>query len=289
MATVFEIFMEHDEERYAAQAAEACFQLLTEIELELSRFKENSDIARIAALRMGEKTVLGSHAYACLEIGQKIAQATRGAFDIAYMSRKGNPPPKESPSNIPDLYRLDPDYNDLLSLTDSLILDLGGIGKGYALDSMAELLHQWGIERALLQGGQSSVLAMNAPQDQEGWELTVSHPDAKAGLLARISLVNRAMGASGVQKGAHIIKPASYSGRLESGVRAVWTIGLSAAEMDALSTAAMLMDEDLLIQYCAQSNHTVARFISDLTGKDGEKKKDQLLLFGAEQNLFAAV
>jgi thiamine biosynthesis lipoprotein len=288
MATVFELFLEHDEERYAAQAAEACFQLLAEIEMELSRFNENSDIARIAALRRGEKTVLGSHAYTCLDIGQKMTQETGGAFDIVYLSRERNSPPNKSLANIPELYRLDPDRREVQSLTDSLTLDLGGIGKGYALDSMAELLQQWGLERVLLQGGQSSVLAMDTPQDQEGWELTIRHPDTKAGSLAGISVIKRAMGASGVQKGPHIIKPASYSGRLEPGVRAVWTIGPSAAEMDALSTAAMLLAEDRLIQYCDQSNHTVARLISYPTGKDGALK-DQLLLYGAEQNLFAAV
>ena len=55
-------------------------------------------------------------------------------------------------------------------------LDLGGIGKGYAVDRMAEVLEEWEIPRALVHGGYSSVLALEAPPDRDGWPLTLSAP-----------------------------------------------------------------------------------------------------------------
>ena len=66
-------------------------------------------------------------------------------------------------------------------------VDLGGIGKGYAVDLMAELLEDWGLERSLVHGGFSSVLALEPPAGGDGWPLTLSDPrDAVAGAGAAL-------------------------------------------------------------------------------------------------------
>ena len=54
MATVFEVYAVHPDERYAAQAAQAAFELVDRLERELSRFRSNSDIARVNHLAAGE-------------------------------------------------------------------------------------------------------------------------------------------------------------------------------------------------------------------------------------------
>ena len=58
-------------------------------------------------------------------------------------------------------------------------LDLGGIGKGFAVDQMAALLEEWGLERSLVHGGWSSVLALEPPPDRDGWPLSMSAPGAR--------------------------------------------------------------------------------------------------------------
>ena len=300
MGTIFELLLDHEEQDYASQAAAACFESLEEIELELSRFLENSDIARIEALQRDEKLTLGRHAYACLALSQKMTGETGGAFDVAYLSRevdsgtwehraksKGKDPiVTDRPTTIPELFRLDPAKGEIQSLTEALTLDLGGIGKGYALDCMAHILNEWGLPRALLQGGRSSVLAMDAPQGQTGWNLSISHPDGVGGILARLNLRNRALGASGILKGSHIKKPASFTGRHDKQVRATWTVGTSAAEMDALSTAAMLIGEQLLIRCCQKFCRAAARLESQHAMKDAAATT-KLFLYGPEQDLFA--
>ncbi len=55
-------------------------------------------------------------------------------------------------------------------------LDLGGIGKGYAVDRVAELLEEWEVRHALVHGGFSSVLALEPPPERDGWPLTLSAP-----------------------------------------------------------------------------------------------------------------
>ena len=80
MATHFEVRIADEERTYAAQAAQAAFDLLDKLESHLSRFRANSDIAQIAQLAPGEKMRLSEPAFACLEIAKKMESATRGAF-----------------------------------------------------------------------------------------------------------------------------------------------------------------------------------------------------------------
>lgn len=284
MATVYELFLQHDEAAYAGQAATACFALLQEIEQELSRFLPGSDLSAIAQLRSGEQMVLGPHTFACLTTAQNIAAETGGAFDVAYLSRNVGAGREQAPAEGP-LFSLDDQSRMLLSHTDHLLLDLGGIGKGYALDCMAGTLREWEVGRALLQGGRSSLLALAPPTGAAGWALTISHPNRDVGQLAEITLENLAMGASGIMKGAHISIPHGADGPGNISIRATWSLGPSAAEMDALSTAAMLVPETELVDLCQRLNCSVARLVSSPL-EAGPGDKDQLLFYGAQRDLF---
>lgn len=51
---------------------------------------------------------------------------------------------------------------------DGMRIDLGGIGKGYALDQVKIILEDWSIGRALVHGGESTVLALGPPEGEEG-------------------------------------------------------------------------------------------------------------------------
>ena len=83
MATVFEVYAVHPDEQYAAQAAQAAFELVDRLERELSRFRSNSDIARVNHLAAGESVRVGPSAIECLLIGRHLYDLTGGAFDIA--------------------------------------------------------------------------------------------------------------------------------------------------------------------------------------------------------------
>ena len=194
MATVFEVYAVHPDERYAAQAAQAAFDLADRLERELSRFKPNSDIARINHLVAGESTRVGPSTLECLVIARHMFDLTGGAFDISIGT------------GLPSL-ELDADDFLVRATTDGVQVDLGGIGKGYAVDLMAELLEEWGLQRALVHGGFSSVLALEAPAGRDGWPLTLSDPGAPSRVLARLSMRQTALSASGVRKGDHIVDP----------------------------------------------------------------------------------
>jgi thiamine biosynthesis lipoprotein len=82
MATEFQVRIAGEEKTYAAQTAQAAFALVDELESRLSRFRAESDIARIAQLAPGETLRLAEPVFACLQIAKKMEVATRGAFSV---------------------------------------------------------------------------------------------------------------------------------------------------------------------------------------------------------------
>ena len=215
---------------------------------------------------------------------------TNGAFDITigslldcWRNEDGSP---ASPSQEElDLARrhtgtglltLDEVEHTVELLAAPVQIDLGGIGKGYAVDRMAELLGEWSVETALISGGYSSVLALDAPAGMKGWPLTLSDPCNRKQILARPCLQGQAVSGSGLQKGGHIIDP--RTARPVKGKRAAWACAPDAATADALSTAFMVMTPDEVKKYCLCHPDVQAMVILEHESKDPQK--DKILRFG---------
>jgi thiamine biosynthesis lipoprotein len=256
MATVFEVHAVHPDERYAAQAAQAAFDLVDRLERELSRFLPNSDVSRINRLAAGSCTRVSPSTMECLIVARHMFTLTDGAFDVSIGTGLAS-------------LELDPDDVVVRAASSGVAIDLGGIGKGYAVDRMAELLEEWGLRRALVHGGFSSVVALDPPHDRDGWPLTLSDPGEPSRVLARLSTRQAALGASGVRKGDHIVDP--RTGVPAEGRRAAWATLprpeaspsaeaaapafriAAAAVADALTTAFMLMRVEEIEALCERS------------------------------------
>ncbi|MFB0525292.1 MAG: FAD:protein FMN transferase [Phycisphaerae bacterium] len=288
MVTTFEVLIQHDDASYAQQAAGQAFDELDRLEAELSRFIENSDISRINNLAANQPLQIGLAAFECLQLAAKIYTETGGAFDITIGSLlscwlnedKTMRTPSQAELDIArqrtgtHLIKLNVTEHTVQLLASPVQIDLGGIGKGYALDQMAELLRDWSIGTALIHGGFSSVLAFDAPAETKGWPLTLSDPSNRKQTLAYLYLQSRAVGSSGLQKGQHIIDP--RTAKPAEGKRAAWACGPDAAIADALSTAFMVMSPDEIDQYCFRHPEVQAMVIL----KDRDTKKDKILRFG---------
>ena len=281
MATVFEVHGVHPDERYAAQAAEAAFDLADRLERELSRFLPNSDIARVNRLSAGEATRVSPATAECLAIARHMFDLTGGAFDVSIGTGLGS-------------LDLDPDGLLVRAAKAGVQIDLGGIGKGYAVDRMAELLEEWGLEQAIVHGGFSSVLALDPPTGREGWSLTLSDPGAPSRVLARLLARQMALGASGVRKGDHVVDPRTGEparGRLAAwvavprpeGARAEAPAGegarvAAAAVGDALATAFMVLSPDAIAGLCERFPGLEAWILPEPAG--GPRGETHLLHFG---------
>src|ERR1700679_2197705 len=91
MATTFQVRIADQEKGYAAQAAQAAFAVMNELESHLSRFRASSDISQIAQLAPGEKLRISEPTFACLDIAKKMEVATGGAFSAPPAALKTHP------------------------------------------------------------------------------------------------------------------------------------------------------------------------------------------------------
>ncbi|MGD0077715.1 MAG: FAD:protein FMN transferase [Sedimentisphaerales bacterium] len=249
MAATFEVFIVHRDAVYASQAAQAAFDELDRIETNLSRFIENSDVSRINSLSKSQPLQIGLSTFECLQISVDMCRQTNGAFDITFGSlHKGN--------NLP---QLDEANHTIELLDDGIKIDLGAIGKGYAVDKMGQLLAEWGIDTTMISAGQSTILPIGVPAELTGWPVTISDPTDYSQVLTNLHLANQAISASGLRKGPHITNP--RSGKPAKGKLACWATAKTAAVADALSTAFMVMSNDEIQAFCEMHTDTSALLI----------------------------
>jgi FAD:protein FMN transferase len=252
------------DEAKGQSAIDAVMDNMRRIDDLMSHYKPESQLSQINARANREPVQVDKELFDLIKLSTYYSQITQGAFDITYASvgYLYNYPEHVHPTEaqIRDVLPAVNWHNMLLDETHHTVrfehpgmrIDLGGIGKGYAVDRMAELMEEWELPHTLVHGGFSSVRALEAPPAEEGWPLTLSAPGSEVDrVLSRISARRLAFSASGVRKGDHIVDP--RSGRPARSREAAWVAvaaggdchqeGLSpAAVADGLSTAFMLLD-----------------------------------------------
>ncbi|MBN1845947.1 MAG: FAD:protein FMN transferase [Sedimentisphaerales bacterium] len=263
MATTLEIYIRSENYPLARQAAQECFYLTDRLEEELSRFIPGSDVWRINHLAAGESVKVGDATLECLQQAEELYRQTGGAFDVTIGAlracwrnddRSERTPTKEELAAAAartgmDLLAISPEHVAVGVKVDGVQVDLGGIGKGYAVDRMAAFLREWDFENALVCGGASTVLAAGRPAGRAGWPVSVSDPLDPGRSLEIVQLVDRALSGSGVtEQGEHIIDPGT---RKPVGTRLrTWAQAPTATHADALSTAFLIMPIDQIEDCC---------------------------------------
>jgi len=280
MAAVFEVFVAGDDATYAGQAAAAAFAEVDRLEAALSRFDPSSDVSQINQLKAGESVRVGLAAFECLATAARVWAETAGAFDVTAgalvdcWKAKDGSARKPTDAELADarartgmnLLAMSEEEHAVGVARDGMQIDLGGIGKGYALDQMKMILEDWSIGRALVHGGESTVLALGPPEGEEGWRVAVGSAQSPAGVVQTIHLKDRALsGSAASARTPHIIDP--RTGRPASGKLGAWALASSAAVADALSTAAFVMAPDEIEKFCRRNSE-----VSIMVAVEGEKE-----------------
>jgi len=295
MAAVFEIFIIHQNKTYAEQAAWAAFDEIDRLELLLSRYIPNSDIARISSLSPNTPLQISPETLECLQTAIRVSQQTNGAFDITIGSlfnawldeNKTLRHPSQSQLESAkgrtgsNFLQLNGDDYTAQVLTEGVLLDLGAIGKGFAAQKAADLLGEWDITAALISAGKSTLLPLGCPPNSPGWPVTITNPQNPTQILARLNLKDTTLAASGLRKGAHIIDP--RSAKAADANLAAWATNPDSAVADSLSTAFIIMSAAEIEQYCSSHSETLALVIQNTTPPHGDTP--QIISFGPWQNL----
>jgi len=266
MATKFEIFIAGKDEPYAGQAAHAAFDEIDRLERLFSRFDPSSETSRIGRLEPGGSLRVGVETAEVLGLSAFVQSETGGAFDIAYLGLDRQPAGRRRPRPRPltALLRIDTDGRGFevtrlrpkgRSSLPALALDLGAVGKGYALDAALTVLRDWDVRNVLLHSGTSTALAAGTGPggsgQESGWPVGSGSTAGATSGPGRFILLNRSLSGSGTEvKGAHIVDP--RTDRPAGGHAAAWASHPSAAAADALSTAFMVMATDEVAGFCAR-------------------------------------
>lgn len=93
---------------------------------------------------------------------------------------------------------LDPSRRTVSFTKKGLNLDPGGVGKGYAVDRMVEILKKDGVHAALVSGGGSSIYCLgNPPDEPNGWRIEIKDPHDEFKSVAEITLKDESLSTSG--------------------------------------------------------------------------------------------
>ncbi|MCG3130863.1 MAG: FAD:protein FMN transferase [Phycisphaerae bacterium] len=296
MATTFEVVLAAGSRTYAEAAADAAFAEIDRLEHELSRFIPDSDIARVNALRPGDTLQVGIDAFECLQLAEAVWRETGGAFDVTvggFLPRSGASPPAASPpaagrqGDAPDagdhgpnlpaavgmpLIELDPARRQVHVRSAGVVVDLGAVGKGYAVDQAVEILGQWRLPRGLVHAGQSSVFAFGEAPDPDappgaGWPAPIRDPLDHSRTLGRVRLRQESLSGSGrALHGEHILDPRTGL-PAPAETAGAWAVAPSAAMSDAFSTAFMILPPPEVEACCRR----VAGLSAILAARHGER------------------
>ena len=237
MNTTFIVRIHHPDVDVAHQSARACFDLLEALERDLSRYEPDSDISRINAIEQGAELLVNPHTHACLKLAMEANRMTGGLFDVTLGKQVMHR--KEQRAGVPpDLHgqiEVVPDRPVVRCRREGREIDLGGIGKGYTLDQLSQVLAEFEVQSALLSSGASTHRVLG----RDAWPIEMIHDRGRS----EFSLREGAFSVSGIHvQGNHLVHPDASDGK-QLAFKQVWLAHPEAAFADAFSTACLLMDE----------------------------------------------
>ena len=240
----------------AEEALQEAQQAVFAMERRLSATEAGSEVARLNA---GESTSVGEDTAALLERSLALAAETHGAFDPTvrplmelwgFTTEEYRVPTAEeidAAKALTGWESIQVQGTDV-ALAPEQKIDLGGIAKGWASETVCDILRAHGVESALLYLG-GSVQTLGEKPDGSLWRVGVQNPDGSENHLGVLSVGECAVVSSGGyqryfeengQRYHHILDPQTGC-PAESGLAAVTVVCSDAVAADAYSTAVYVM------------------------------------------------
>ncbi len=267
MATYFEIALWGRDEQYLRGVAQEALEEIHRIEGQLSIYRDDTDIYELNAVAAYRPITLDPRVFRLLEHAKRLSAETGGAFDITvaplirawgFMGASGQ---MADPAAVEEaltrvgmnLVELDEENFTARYLREGVMIDLGAIGKGYALEQVAELIRDYEVPGGLIHGGTSSVAAVGSQPDGSAWQVAIQDPVDANSLLSVAGLRDASLSVSAIHgkfftdadaRYGHVIDPRTGQPVRNALLAAV--VCPSATESDALSTALLIKGESFL-------------------------------------------
>jgi thiamine biosynthesis lipoprotein len=262
MATRFELVLHGQSASRLRAAGEAALKEVERLEAQLSLYRPMSEIARVNALAAREPVRVSAPVFRLLQHARQLQAESGGAFDITvgplvrcwgFMHGMGRIPETaeieeaRGRSGMAHVIFEEEDYSVRFD-REGVMIDLGAIGKGHAIDCAAETLREAGVTSALLHGGTSTVYGIGAPPDADGWKIAIAPPPGQPLRETTVVLRDNALSVSAVwgkcfeadgKKFGHVLDPRT-GWPVNNAVQAAVVLP-AATETDALSTALLVM------------------------------------------------
>lgn len=257
MGTVFEIVAYDNGSHSAVEAIDQAFHEIVRLDGVMSNYKPHSELSRLNRTAHFHPQSVSRDLYTIIDQALQYSVLSDGKFDISVgplvdlwkaQARGEHSVTAEEEQKArhcvgyKNITLLPPQAVEFRS--SCLRVDLGAIGKGYAVDRAADVLRARRIERALINAGGSTVYAIGAPPGETGWKVQLRDPSQHT--APKVLLRDNSVSTSeqtrpsllGQKSGGHIIDP--VAGMLAGNAFAVSVVAKTATESDALSTTLLL-------------------------------------------------
>ncbi len=289
MGTQFKIVLYAKDEPLAGRAAQAAFQRIARLDAIMSDYNQASELNRLCHSPPGKPVRISRDLFRILTISQRLAAKTDGAFDVTVGAvvrlwrrarRTGELPDADKIKQALavtgyTLLHLDAKTQSAWLEREGVLLDLGGIAKGYAADAAMQVLQQYGVQSALIAAG-GDIVVSHAPPHQRGWIIEIAPLKQAEQSENTIVITDAAISTSGDTEQSveingirysHIVDPRTGIGLIEQ--IAVTVITRKGVDADALATAVSVLGMERGLKLIEATEKTAALIVKK-TGRGVE-------------------
>lgn len=288
MGCLFECFVVGDDPDEARAIGAEALETVARLDAQLSHYREDSDISRLNRWAAQDWVRVEPDLFGLLRHCAELTALTSGAFDVAagallkaWDFHHGTGRVASECEIQAALLKtgmrhvaFDAERHLVHYTVPGLTLNLGAIGKGYALDRAVETLRFYGVCNGVIHGGRSTIVALGKPPSGDAWEFVIRDPRDRTAPIETVRLRDAALSTSGIYdqfvevdgvRYGHLLDP--RTGRPPQGPLSVSVIAPTATDADALSTAFFVMGAGRAAEFCAE-RPDIAAVILEEQGPD---------------------
>ena len=211
MGSTYSVVLYGPNRELLESAAELAFAEAKRLDEELSNYKPESPWSQVNRFAADRPVMVPPELFELLSACLNYSKLSGGAFDITvgplmrvwgfYKGSGHLPKPGEVKASLEHVgYRnilLDSRTQSVRFARKGVEMDPGGIGKGFAVDRMVDVLRKAGIKTALVSGSGSSIYGMGAPPGEKGWPISIRDPRDETKTVQEIVLHDESLSTSG--------------------------------------------------------------------------------------------